>query len=77
MIFLIDHSGGPMDDIHKLHHLLEHWAEHNVEHAENYAGWADKAKTMGRAELSELLAKIADETKKMDELFKKASDLCR
>jgi hypothetical protein len=66
-----------MDDIHKLHHMLEHWAEHNIEHAESYSGWADKAKAMGKAELSGVLAEIAEETKKMDVLFKRASGLCR
>jgi len=66
-----------MDDINKLHHLLEHWVEHNIDHAKSYAGWAEKAQALGRQELSDVLAEIAEETKKMDVLFKRASDLCR
>lgn len=70
-------SGGTMDDISKLHHLLEHWAEHNEEHAKTYLEWAGKAESLGKKELAGLLKKIADETTAIDSLFKKAMKVCR
>jgi cobalt/nickel transport system ATP-binding protein len=70
-------SGGTMDDISKLQHLLEHWSEHNEEHAKTYLEWAGKAESLGKKELAGLLKKIADETKAMDSLFKKAMEVCR
>lgn len=65
-----------MDDISKLQHLLEHWAEHNIEHARTYLDWSKKAKALGKSELSAILGQIADETEKLDGLFKKAEKLC-
>jgi len=70
-------SGGTMDDISKLHHLLQHWAEHNEEHTRTYLQWAGKAESLGRKELADLLKKIADDTMSMDSLFKKAMEVCR
>jgi cobalt/nickel transport system ATP-binding protein len=70
-------SGGDMDEITKLHHLLGHWAEHNAEHAKTYRDWARKADSLGRNELAGLLLKIADETAAMDTHFQKAMELCR
>jgi cobalt/nickel transport system ATP-binding protein len=70
-------SGGDMDEITKLHHLLGHWAEHNAEHAKTYRDWARKADSLGRDELAGLLVKIADETAAMDTHFQKAMELCR
>ncbi len=70
-------SGGTMDDISKLHHLLEHWAEHNTEHARTYLDWAKKTEALGKAELAAILSEIAEETEKLNRLFKKAGDLCR
>lgn len=69
-------SGGDMDEIAKLHHLLEHWAEHNSEHEKTYRDWARKSESLGKKELAALLTKIADETSAMDGLFKKALSLC-
>lgn len=69
-------SGGAMDEITKLHHLIEHWAEHNTEHEKTYRDWARKAESLGKKELAALLIKIADETAAMDGLFKKALSLC-
>jgi len=66
-----------MDDINKLHHLLEHWAEHNIDHAKSYADWAEKARALGKGELYGVLKEIAEETQKMDLLFRRAADLCR
>jgi len=70
-------SGGSMDEIGKLHHLLGHWAEHNAEHAKTYVDWSQKADALGKKELASVLKKIADETLAMDSLFKKALELCR
>ena len=70
-------SGGAMDEISKLHHLLEHWAEHNEEHARTYLEWAGKADSLNKKELAGLLKKIADETTAMGSLFKKAMEVCK
>lgn len=70
-------SGDPMAEITKLHYLLQHGAEHNKEHAKTYFEWSNKASLLGRKELAELLKKIADDTIKMDALFKKAIEICR
>jgi cobalt/nickel transport system ATP-binding protein len=70
-------SGGTMDEMTKLHHLIGHWAEHNSEHAKTYQDWARKAEALGRRELAEVLLKIAEETTAMGSLFAKAMELCR
>jgi cobalt/nickel transport system ATP-binding protein len=70
-------SGGSMDEISKLHHLLEHWAEHNLEHAKTYEEWSKKAEALGKKELAGVLTKIAHESMATDKLFKKALDICR
>lgn len=64
-----------MDDIEKLKHLLEHWTEHNKDHAKTYLAWSKKADALGKTELSRILKEIADETIKLDKLFRKASSL--
>ena len=70
-------SGGDMDEIAKLHHLLQHWAEHNSEHAKTYRDWAKKADSLGKKELAGILLRIADETVAMDKLFSDALNVCR
>jgi cobalt/nickel transport system ATP-binding protein len=70
-------TGGEMDEITKLEHLLGHWAEHNAEHAKTYRDWAKKAESLGRKELAALLLRIADETTAMDADFRNAMELCR
>jgi cobalt/nickel transport system ATP-binding protein len=69
--------GGAMDDISKLKHLLEHWAVHNTEHAKTYLDWSTRADALGKTELATLLRQIAEETEKLDELFRKADALCQ
>ena len=70
-------TGGLMDEISKLHHLLGHWAEHNIEHAKTYLDWSKKAEALGKKELAGVLKKIADETMAMDGQFKNAMGLCK
>jgi len=70
-------TGGAMNDISKLKHLLGHWAEHNTEHARTYQEWAKKADALGKAELADVLEEIARETEKLDAMFKKAETLCQ
>lgn len=65
-----------MDDTNKLRHLLEHWSEHNAEHAITYNEWSKKAEALGKSELADILKQIADETIKLEGLFKKAGSLC-
>lgn len=64
-----------MDDIHKLKHMIEHWAEHNTEHAATYSSWAGRAEAVGKKELAAVLRQIAEETGKLDALFRKAGEL--
>lgn len=61
-----------MQDMAKLRHLIEHWMEHNEGHLATYVEWANKAGEMNRPALAATLKNIADETNKMDALFKKA-----
>lgn len=64
-----------MNDLEKLGHLLKHWMEHNEEHARIYLEWASKAGTSGNEELMRVLNKIAEDTKKIEGLFKRAKAL--
>ncbi len=61
-----------MTELEKLKHLIKHWMEHNDAHVQTYKEWASKAGSLGKPELSEILKHIAEETKKQEELFKKA-----
>jgi len=70
-------TGGAMNDISKLKHLLGHWAEHNTEHARTYLDWSKKADALGNAELADALREIAKETEKLDAMFKEAETLCQ
>jgi cobalt/nickel transport system ATP-binding protein len=70
-------TGGCMDEISKLNHLLGHWAEHNIEHAKTYEDWSRKADALGKKELAKALRKIAEQTMAMDSHFKEAMQLCQ
>lgn len=61
-----------MTELEKLKHLLEHWIEHNEAHVQTYSEWATKTASLGKKELSIILKQIADESKKLQGLFKKA-----
>ncbi len=61
-----------MTELEKLKHMVEHWMEHNKEHMKTYSEWASKAESLGEKELAQMLKRIAEENKKMEELFKKA-----
>ncbi len=61
-----------MTELEKLKHLLKHWIEHNEAHVATYSGWAQKAESLGEKELSTILKQIAEESKKLEGLFKKA-----
>ncbi|MBI4844227.1 MAG: hypothetical protein HY809_07910 [Nitrospirae bacterium] len=61
-----------MNDLDKLKHLLEHWIEHNDAHTHTYKEWAAKAEALGEKELSGILVKVVDESKKLKELFNEA-----
>ncbi len=61
-----------MTELEKLKHLLEHWVEHNEAHVKTYSEWAAKAESLGEKKLSEMLRQIAEESKKLEGLFKKA-----
>jgi rubrerythrin len=61
-----------MNDLEKLKHLLEHWIDHNDAHVKTYSEWAAKAESLGEKELAGILVRIAEESKKLEELFNKA-----
>jgi hypothetical protein len=63
-----------MDELSKLNQLLKHWIDHNKDHVSNYNEWADKADVMGKHKLSETLRRIADESDKLEALFREAID---
>ncbi len=64
-----------MNDLEKLKHLLQHWTEHNDAHVETYSEWAEKAESLGQKELSNILKHITEDSKKLNELFRKAAEL--
>ncbi len=61
-----------MTELEKLKHLLKHWIEHNDAHVINYSEWASKVDSLGEKELSDILSRIADESKKLNDLFNQA-----
>jgi len=61
-----------VDGLEKLKRLLHHWMEHNNEHVQLYRDWAEKASSLGNKELSEILSRLSDETKKLSKLFEEA-----
>jgi hypothetical protein len=64
-----------MTEREKLKHLLKHWSEHNKAHVKNYSEWASKAESMDEQELALVLKKIVEQSKALEDLFKKAEDL--
>jgi rubrerythrin len=61
-----------MTELEKLKRLFEHWIEHNEAHVKTYNEWAAKAESLGEKNLAETLKQITEESKKLEELFKKA-----
>jgi Asp-tRNA(Asn)/Glu-tRNA(Gln) amidotransferase B subunit len=61
-----------MDDLDKLAKLLRHWMEHNDEHAETYREWARKTAQWGRDDVSTVLQRLHDETRKTRGIFEEA-----
>jgi hypothetical protein len=61
-----------MDELEKLRKLIPHWMEHNDEHAETYKSWAEKMSSLGKKELSEILIRLHQESRKLREFFKEA-----
>ncbi len=64
-----------MTELEKLKHLLKHWIEHNDAHIQTYGEWASKTGSLGKEELSEILNQIVEESKKLNSLFSKASEI--
>lgn len=64
-----------MTELEKLKHLLEHWIEHNDAHVKTYEEWASKAESFGKKELSDILKQIADASRDLEVLFKKAQGI--
>jgi len=68
-------KGDNMNDLEKLKHLLSHWMEHNDAHAKTYIEWAEKAESLERKDISDILKQIASDSNKLNELFKKAEEI--
>ena len=51
------------DERAKLRTILNYWIEHNKEHSQEFREWANKAKALGEAEVSE---EILAATQEMD-----------
>lgn len=64
-----------MTELEKLKHLLEHWMEHNEAHVKTYGEWAAKADSLGEEELARMLARIVEESRKLNDLFREAKNL--
>ena len=64
-----------MTDLEKLKHLLKHWIEHNDAHIKTYSEWASRTDSLGENELSDILNKIVEESKRLNALFSKASEI--
>jgi len=56
----------------KLEILLDHWIEHNREHAQEFAEWAEKAKSFGKIAVYENIMKAVQQMSGVDELLLKA-----
>ena len=61
-----------MTELEKLKHLLQHWIEHNDAHVINYNEWASKVDALGEKELADILNRISDESKRLNDLFNQA-----
>jgi hypothetical protein len=73
-----------MNDLEKLKHLLVHWKEHNEAHVKTYMEWALRMDELSKTEnsdaiimkeLSGILTQIADESRNLEVLLKKAQDI--
>lgn len=64
-----------MTELEKLKHLLKHWIEHNDAHIKTYSEWATRTDSLGEKELSELLGQIAEESKRLNDLFSRAEEM--
>jgi len=60
------------DDKAKLRTLLNYWMEHNKEHSHEFREWADKAKVLGEAEVSEEILAAVQEMDKSNESLSRA-----
>ncbi|MBI5098130.1 MAG: hypothetical protein HZB30_02690 [Nitrospirae bacterium] len=64
-----------MTELEKLKHLLEHWIEHNEAHVKTYSEWVSKTESLGEKDLANILLEVVDESKKLNDLFKKAMEI--
>jgi hypothetical protein len=57
------------DDRAKLQTLLNYWVEHNREHSDEFREWAEKARQMGEAEISDEILQAVGNMEKVTELL--------
>ena len=55
--------------------LLKHWKEHNDSHIVEYEKWFKKAKEDGLNEYAELIEKVIEKMKEINEFYEKMKKL--
>jgi nickel/cobalt exporter len=53
----------------KLKILLNHWVEHNRQHAQEFREWAEKAKSLGQAEVHDDMMQAVQQMNKANEFL--------
>ncbi len=56
----------------RLKTLLGYWIEHNREHSEEFGEWANRARAMGEAEVSEAISQAVMEIDRANKLLTQA-----
>jgi nickel/cobalt exporter len=65
---------GKAEEKEKLKILLNHWIEHNREHTQEFAEWAEKAKSFGQATVHDDIMQAVQQMNRVNELLLKASE---
>lgn len=62
------------EEIVRLQRLLPHWIEHNEEHAEEFQGWAERARIAGETHVADHLLAAARTLTQANEALQGALD---
>jgi hypothetical protein len=47
--------------------MLKHWLEHNDRHAEEFRAWAERARALGRSDVSQGIVQAAEQMLRVNE----------
>ena len=61
-----------LSEADKLSKMIRHWIQHNEEHAQSYKNWAQRAKELGREEVSLVLEDVAASSRRQNQSLEKA-----